>query len=119
VGASTARVKVGISPMRRSPAEQAGEVRASSLACLQAADRLDAALVVAQPRRRRHDAARRSLEQLDAERCARLRDVLRDAGLGGVLALAARVNEPSSHTAMTARNLPQSDIGHAATYHEN
>ena len=70
---------------------------------LERADRLHAALVVAKAGRRRLHAAGGALEQLDAERALDRRDVLGDARLGGVLALAARVKEPSSQTAMTAR----------------
>src|SRR5262249_45007891 len=53
---------------------------------LELADRRHAALVVAQPRWRRLDPGRRALEQLHAERALDRGDMLRDAGLRGVLA---------------------------------
>ncbi len=63
-----------------------GEVARLLVGALELADRLDAALVVAQPRRRRLHPARRALEQLDAERALDRGDVLRNAGLRGVFA---------------------------------
>jgi hypothetical protein len=85
----------------------------------QAADRFDAAPVVTQPRRRRHDAARGSLEKLDAERALDCRDVLRDAGLGGVLTFGCARERTLLADGNDGANLPQSNIDHAATYHEN
>ena len=85
----------------------------------QAADGFDAALVVTQPRRRRHDAARGSLEQLDAERALDRGDVLRDAGLGGVLTLRRARERALLADGNDGANLPQSNVGHAAIYHEN
>ena len=53
---------------------------------IECADGGDAMLVIAKAGRRRRHRAGRTLEQLDLERALDRRDVLRNAGLGGVLA---------------------------------
>ena len=66
--------------------DAAGEVARLLAGGLELADRGDAVLVVAQPRRRRLDPVGRALEQLDPERALDRGDMLGNAGLGGVFA---------------------------------
>ena len=91
--------------------DEAGEAARLLVGVFEPADRLDAALVVAQPRRRRHDAARRALEQLHAERALDRGDVLRDAGLGGVLALGRARERAFLADGDDGADLPKRDIG--------
>src|SRR5262249_61205056 len=78
------------------------------------AARLAAAFVVAHPRRRRHDAARRALEQLDPERALDGGDMLRDPGLRGVLALGRARERALLADGDDGANLSQGDVGHGS-----
>src|SRR5262245_5975676 len=80
---------------------------------LEPADRLDAALVVAQSCRRGDDAAGRALEQLDPERALDGRHVLRDAGLRGVLAFGRARERTFLADGDDGADLAERDIGHA------
>ena len=111
-GASTARVKVGISPMRKFAGDFAGERARLLGGVLERADRLDAALVVAQARRRRGHAGRRALEQLDPERALDRRHMLGNAGLGGVFPLGGAGEGAFLADRDDGADLPQRDIRH-------
>src|SRR5450830_1632964 len=111
-GASTARVKVGISPMRNSPATWPASARALG-GVLQRADRLHAAFVVAQARRRRRHAPRRALEQLDPELALDRRHMLRNARLGGVFPFGRTGEGGFLADRDDGADLPQGDITHA------
>ena len=116
IGASTARVKVGISPMRSSPVTKPASARASSPAVSSSADRLNAAPVIAQARRRRRDrpAVERSNSLTPSVRstvatCWEMPDCV------AFSRAAARVNEPFLAYRDDGSDLPQSDL-HAIHY---
>src|SRR5262245_41214817 len=92
--------------------DQAGEAARLLVGVFKPADRLDAALVVALPRRRRHDAARRALEQLDPERALDGGDMLRDARLGGVLARGGARERAFLADRDHGADLAERDVGH-------
>src|SRR5262249_32037213 len=92
--------------------DEAGKAARLLVGVLEPADRLDAALVVTQPRRRRHDAARRALEQLHAERALDRGDMLRDAGLGGVLARRSTCERALLAHGDDGAYLAQRDVSH-------
>jgi hypothetical protein len=91
--------------------DEAGESARLLVGVFEPADRLDAALVIAQPRRRRRDPARRPFEQLYTERAFDGGDVLGDAGLGRVLALRRAGERAFLTDGDDGTNLPKRDIG--------
>ena len=76
------------------------------------ADRLDAALVVALPGRRRLHAGRGALEQLDAERALGRGDMLGNAGLRGVFARRGAGERAFLAHRDDGPDLPERDFSH-------
>ena len=79
---------------------------------LKRAHRFHAALVVAEPGRRRRHAASRALEQLDLQGAFHRRNVLRNAGLCCVFPLRRTGKGAFLAHGDNGADLPQRDIGH-------
>ncbi len=97
--------------------DEPGEAARLLVGALQPAHRLDAALVIAQARRGRDDAAGGAFEQPHAERALDRGDVLGDAGLGGVLALGRPRERAFLADGDDGPDLSKRDVGHAAGVH--
>src|SRR5262249_28137331 len=105
----------GHQPDAQIAADLACEAARSLMGMLEAAEGFDEILVITQPRRRRHDAARGALKQLDAERALDRGDVLRNAGLRRVLALGGARERTLLTGSDDGANLAQRDVGHAVS----